>query len=86
MPVDDDDNELTEQKIPLGGLSKAYKEIDDALNIRSGSEKTVWDTSYNLKSQFAPFNPDPLWQRDGDYTTYEEMLDERNFCRIHKSI
>lgn len=62
--------------IPKGGISKSYQAIDEALNFRGTTEKTFWDTSYNQNSQFAPFNPDPLWQRDGDYTTYEDMLDD----------
>ena len=63
-------------KVPTGGNSKSYALIDEALNFKGTAEKTLWDSSDNPETQFHPFNPDDIYQKDGDYSTYEEMMND----------
>jgi len=37
------------------------------------AEKTVAESAYHTKSYLRPYNPDDLWQKQGDYSIYEEM-------------
>lgn len=62
--------------IPRGAASKSYQAVTAALDFKNPKETTVWNSSDNLDSQYAPFNPDDLYQRDGDYSTYDLMLDD----------
>lgn len=50
--------------------SKAQKEI------LSMTETTRYDSALDPSSQLQPFNSDDLYQKDGDYSTYEEMLND----------
>lgn len=39
-------------------------------------DATLWETGVDPKSQFNPWNPDDIFQKAGDYTIYEDMLND----------
>jgi len=52
-------------------------------------ENTIRDSSWHADSLRKPYNPDPLYQKAGDYSIYEEMLldDQVSVClQIKKDI
>lgn len=61
-----------EDKDIRAGRSKNY-----VVDLFFGTaEKTFEESAFVDKSQFKPFNPDDLYQKAGDHSIYEEMLND----------
>ncbi len=53
-------------------FTRKKNSVERTYNI--GQEQSSWENYDNPAFNFAPYNPDDLYQRLGKYTTYEEML------------
>lgn len=58
-------------------MPKAETAINPISNLYTGlSEQTYFKSPLVSDSYRPPYNPDDLWQRKGDYSIYEEMLND----------
>lgn len=57
---------------PVGSSSENF--ISEA--YFGTAEQTFFKSAYDEKSFRSPYNPDKLWEKTGDYSIYEEMLED----------
>ena len=74
MPLEPVRNTEEEKPATRPMQAMAANSENPIVNLVDGLELTVNQTAVDPDSQLAPWNPDDLYQKRGDYSIYEEMM------------